>query len=57
MAPGLTLIAVLEDRIVQLPLQPERSARSRCWPCVAGAWIGLAFLAQGLLSRRKGRTS
>jgi phospholipase D1/2 len=54
MAPGVTLMAVMGDRVASLFSHPTLGELGLLALCVV-AWIALAFSAQALLSRRGGR--
>jgi len=54
MAPGVTLMAVMGDRVASLFSHPTLGELGLLALCVV-AWIALAFSAQALLSRRRGR--
>ncbi|MFO1081768.1 MAG: VTT domain-containing protein [Reyranellaceae bacterium] len=54
MVPGLGLMAVMGDRLVELVRQPNLQAVALFALCAA-LWIGLAIGAQAVLARRGGR--
>jgi phosphatidylserine/phosphatidylglycerophosphate/cardiolipin synthase-like enzyme/uncharacterized membrane protein YdjX (TVP38/TMEM64 family) len=56
MAPGLVLLSVVGDRIVQVFVHPSIGQIALLLAC-AVAWIALSFAAQAMLSRLKGRAS
>ena len=55
MLPGLVLMSIMGDRIVRILSEPSASDIAILVLCVAGL-IGLAIVAQAVLSRRGGRT-
>jgi phospholipase D1/2 len=56
MAPGVTLMAVMGDRVANLFSHPTVGELDLLALCLV-AWIALAFSVQALLSRRGGRDS
>ena len=56
LAPGLLLLSFMGDRIVRIAADPSIVEISVLLLCIA-AYVGLAFAAQALLSRRRSGAS